>query len=362
LTSISDFASRSATLAYDGSGRLTSITQPDPDGAGPQSAPVTSFEYDATTHRLNERTDALSQETDYTYGSHGRLTKITHPDTNDIELVAMQTIGLPTGTSGNSLSDADPEGTLTNERNHDSTFRLDRFGHVIEWNDQLDHQTLTERNAAGQVIRETLADPDGAGSLASPITIFGYDSDGNQVFQENPDDSTKTWTYTSTFHQVASATDELDRTVSFTYDSDGNLLTETDGEGYVTTHAYNTDGLRTSTTTPDPDGAGSQSAAVTSFSYDTSGRLTTITFPDSNTYEFEYDSADNVTTETDELDNDATFTYDKLNRLTSETDREKRDRHDVAIHDGRRSDRAIRLRRPEWRHVGRRRQRCTRLR
>ena len=142
---------------------MTSITQPDPDGAGSLAAPVTSFSYDATAHRLTQRTDALSQETDYTYGSHGRLTTITHPDSNDIELESLQTIGLPSGTTGNSLTAANPEGTLTDERNYDSTFRTDRFGHVIEWKNQLDHQTLTERNAAGQMIRETGADPDGAG-------------------------------------------------------------------------------------------------------------------------------------------------------------------------------------------------------
>jgi YD repeat-containing protein len=81
LTGVSDYASRSATLAYDGSGRLTSITQPDPDGAGAQSAPVTTFGYDATTHELTSVTDALSQVTGYTYGTHGRLTQITRPDT-----------------------------------------------------------------------------------------------------------------------------------------------------------------------------------------------------------------------------------------------------------------------------------------
>ena len=53
LTSVTDFAGRTATLAYDGSGRLTSVTQPDPDGGGSRTAPVTTFSYDATSHRLS---------------------------------------------------------------------------------------------------------------------------------------------------------------------------------------------------------------------------------------------------------------------------------------------------------------------
>ncbi len=39
LTSVTDAAGRTGTLAYDASGRLTSITQPDPDGAGRSRLP-----------------------------------------------------------------------------------------------------------------------------------------------------------------------------------------------------------------------------------------------------------------------------------------------------------------------------------
>lgn len=265
LSSVTDSAGRTASLAYDANGRVTSITQPDPDGAGSQAAPVTSFEYDATTHRLTKVTDALSQATQYTYGSHGRLTQITHPDYTTWHLTSLQTIGLPTGTSGNSLTSADPLGTVKDERGYNSTFRTDRFGNIIEWNNQLGYQTLTERNAAGQVAQLTEADPDGSGSLASPVTVFGYDATGNLVYEQNPYSSTRTSTYTTTFNQVASTTDELGRTQSFVYDANGNLTTSTDGAGYSTTHTYNSQGLVTSTTTPDPDGSGPLAAAITTF-------------------------------------------------------------------------------------------------
>ncbi len=350
LTSISDPASRTATLAYDGSGRLTSITQPDPDGTGTLAAPVTSFGYDSS-NRLTTRTDALSNSTAFAYGSsHGRLTTITHPDSENIELTAIQTIGLPTATSGNTLAPSNPLGTLTDERDYDSTFRADRYGYIIEWNNQLGLQTLTERNAAGQVVRLIEADPDGeqssggsgssgggeglpeegipgggisgSGPLTSPITIFGYDPDGNLVFQENPDLTTLTWTYTSIFHQLASQTDELSRTVSFAYDTNGNLTTSTDAGGFDTTFTYDSRGLVTSTTTPDPDGIGTLTSATTSYAYDSYGRVTTLTNPDTTTQAFAYDSADNLTSDTDELGNVTTIAYDALGRTTSVTDRE----------------------------------------
>jgi YD repeat-containing protein len=66
LSTVTDAAGRAATLAYNGSGllasvttsdgrtvsygytggNLTSVTLPDPDGAGPLAAPVTTFTYD----------------------------------------------------------------------------------------------------------------------------------------------------------------------------------------------------------------------------------------------------------------------------------------------------------------------------
>ena len=263
LTSVTDFAGRTATLVYDGSGRLTSVTQPDPDGAGSQNSPVTSFAYDPTSHRFSSVTNPLSQVESFSYGTHGRLSTVTHPDSSYRSLVAIQTVGLPTGTSDNTLSAADPTGSSTGDRHFQGTFRTDRFGRLLEWTDLLSHTTLTERNADGLLIRLTGEDPDGTGSATSPITVYGYDALGNLVYRRNPDGYSATWTYTTSFHRVATATDEAGEDVSFGYDSAGNQTSATDALGYVTSTAYNSRGLPTSITTPDPDGTGPLAAAVT---------------------------------------------------------------------------------------------------
>ncbi|MFT3920971.1 MAG: RHS repeat protein [Myxococcales bacterium] len=67
----------------------------------------------------------------------------------------------------------------------------------------------------------TLPDPDGSGSLTSPVFYY-------------------------------------------TYNGNGQLVTETDPLGHVTTYAYDSRGRQTSVTSPDPDGSGSLTAPVTS--------------------------------------------------------------------------------------------------
>ncbi|MBI2480562.1 MAG: cadherin-like domain-containing protein [Planctomycetia bacterium] len=323
LTSVSDFASRTATLTYDASGRLTKITQPDPDGAGSLAAPETEFAYDATSHQLTQVTNPLDDVTQFEYGTHDRLKKRTHADNNTWQLTALQTIGLPTGTTGNALTAADPTGSVTNERSKTSTFRTDRFGNLTESTNPLGYQTEIERNQHGQTAKLIEADPDGAQTTyASPITIFGLDTNGNVVYRRSPRGYSRTWTYTTTFNQVASATDELSRTVDYTYDSSGNRTKFTDGDDFEWTYTFDTSGRVTNETAPDPDGAGSLTAPENSFSYDTYGRLDTITNPDATTASFDYDSADNLTKITDERAKETTFAYDTLNRLTSTTDRE----------------------------------------
>jgi YD repeat-containing protein len=224
---VTDFAGRTATLTYD-SGNLETVTQPDPDAGGALAAPVWEFAYDATSHVLTEVEDPLDHGTGFTYGTHDRLTSITHADSNVWELTALQTIGLPTGTSDNELTAANPLGTVEDERYADWTFRLDRFGRNTEWNNPLSHKTLTQRNAVGLPIKLTEADLDGGGALTSPVTIFGYSSLGNLRYQKNPDNSTRVWTYSTSFNLVTSATDELNRVSEFTYDTDGNLTESID--------------------------------------------------------------------------------------------------------------------------------------
>ena len=322
LSSVTDFAGRTASLSYT-SGDLTTVTQPDPDSGGALTAPVWEFTYDGTSHLLTEVEDPLNHDTDFAYGSHERLTSIAHSDANEWELTALQTIGLPTGSSGNALISTNPLGTVEDENESDWTFRTDRHGLVTQWIFPGSQQTLIQRSSVGLPIKLTEADPDAGGPLTSPITIFGYSSLGNLRYQKNSDNSTRTWTYSGTFNQPLTATDELNRVYEYTYDGDGNLTEIEDPADFATTFTVNGLGLVTSMVTPDPDGGGGLTAAETTYDYDEFGRLETITYDDESTRVLGYDSADHLTSDEDELEHTATYVYDLLGRLTSATDREE---------------------------------------
>lgn len=154
--------------------------------------------------------------------------------------------------------------------------------------------------------------------------------------------------------------DVLGNTTTFSYDSSGNKITETDAQLYTTTLTYDVNGnvltesrertvsgaLVTESTTfeydelnrvtrvTDPlsgiidtfyDGAGNQIAAVdalgrlTEFEYDAYGRLTETIYPDLSTELKTYDPEGNLLSDTDRLGRVTSFEYDALNRLIKTT-------------------------------------------
>jgi len=68
------------SYAYDNRQRLVSVTEPDPDGAGPLAAPVTSFTYDDEGNRLSKANIATGELVEYTWDHRNRLTGIVTKD------------------------------------------------------------------------------------------------------------------------------------------------------------------------------------------------------------------------------------------------------------------------------------------
>ena len=325
VSSFTDLASHATSLAYT-SGQLTSVTLTDPDGGGALSAPVWGYAYNGTTNLLVTQTDPNSEDTAFTYNSTSlRLSQTTFPDplgSPNVQLTPVQTYGLKTGTGNALVETVNPLGSYTDEESNQFQFKMDRFGNVIQFGHDFsggstNDVTDTYRDASGLRYRVLQAAVGGT----RYETRLGYNSLGDLLKIINPDNTTQSWTYDSTFHLVLTATDEMGRVMEWTRDSHGNELTREDNAGntWTTSYGSRTDGLPVSITSPDPDGAGSLSAYVTGFSYDSYGRLTTTTNPDSSTQVLAYNSANMVTSVTDELSHVTSYGYDALNRLTSIT-------------------------------------------
>lgn len=327
LTSITDHANRVTTVAHDTSGRVTSVTAPDPDGSGSLAAPITAYAYSGSTSRLVSITDPLSRATAIAYDFAGRFDEATYADNSTRSFAAWQTRGLVDPASGEGTETVPADAFLTDgvyhswydASAHSTSFKLDRFGFRTESVNGLGKTTTWQRNANGLATQVTRPDPDGSGSLTAPVTSFTYDSQQNLTQITFPDSSTQAITYDSSLNRPLTLTDELSRVTEWTYDTAGNRLTETTPLGFVTTWTYNSDGQVTSVTLPDPDGSGSLTSPVTSYTYSTAGLLTEIENPDASTVTFAYDSVERLSSQTDELNRTTSLTYDNLDRLLSVT-------------------------------------------
>ncbi len=294
VSSIAHYSGRTTSLAV-ASSNLTSYSLTDPDGAGPLTPPVFSFAYSATG-KISSRTNAVGNVTSYAFGSgDGRLRTVTNPDATTWQVVPIETIGLPTGTSGNTIAaPTSAQATVTNERTKVWKYRTDRFGLVVESITALGFVSTVSRNMDGLPIIATAPDPDGTGALSAPVTSLAYDTSGRLVTITNPDTSTVTYTY-NTADQVLTNVDELGKTTTFVYDSLGRqtsttnrvsavtlnaydamsrVTSVTDAIGNVTDVQYNNRGWLSKIIYPDPDGAGSLARPEAPRFYDGVGNMT----------------------------------------------------------------------------------------
>lgn len=305
------------TNAYDGAGRLTSVTSPDPDGAGSLTSPVTSYEYDAAGN-ITKITDPRSYATTFAYDARNQLV------------------------------------ARTNAKDDTARWIFNPSGQAVVTIDEADHDTVSILDAIGRTTQVVYTDPDGNGPLAPPSVQMAYDAAGNIVTSTDALGATTGYQYDA-LNRLTQQTDPdpdgagvLSAPVTaFTYENN-NLIRITDPLNRETTYGYDTSGRRTSETLPDPDGAGSLTSPVTSYVFNSLGELTSVTDANNRTTTFEYDvlgrqtkmtapdpdgvgaqtpsvtgwaydDVGNVVSETDPLGFVTTFDYDNLNRLISQT-------------------------------------------
>jgi RHS repeat-associated protein len=208
--------------------------------------------------------------------------------------------------------------------------------------DSLNNSTTYNAAVVGGIWRITSSQGSGCSSCTQRGNITKqYDSFGNVASRTDENGNTTTYTYDSNGNVltvVEPAVNGSHPTTTYTYNSFNEVLTVTDPLGFVTTNTYDANGNLLTVTTPRPNG--NTAASVTTFTYDSNGQLLTIKDPlnnvttltyttaglvatikdaQNNVTTYGYDTFGNRTSVTDALNHQTTFTHDAMNRLTKIT-------------------------------------------
>ena len=350
------------TMAFDGSGRMTSMVEARGNAAGATPADYTwAFGYDDGDN-LTSRTDPLGNVTEWTFDDAGLLDtmedakgRITDYGYNSAsELTSVD----PPGPVGATSYEYDPTGKLKKrtapKAGHITNYSYDDAGRLAGVEDPLGRDWSYAYDANGNLTKVTTAAGNataaaGDGEIAysynarnsltgidysdsTPDVSFAYDYDetGRALLMEMTDGAgTETYGY-----------DDLDRLTSVTrgsssfsyaYDDADNLTKRTYPDGTVVDLTYDNDSRLDLVTT---------STQVTDHTWDPAGNLTNVLLPNATTEARTYDRAGRLTQVThaggsgtlsaysytlDATGNPAavqspegriTYAYDQLDRLT----------------------------------------------
>ena len=301
-TWMSDGLGRAWTYTRDSNGRVTEYIEADPDGTGPLTSAMSTFQYDSNGNRIAAVYADGSQES-WTYDAHSSLTSHT-----------------------------DELGRLTT---YDYVYRVDAQGHAI-----VSEMTLTEVDPNGPDAVTHYTYTDGSTDLPAGLLLTVTDPLGRVTKYEYGADA-----QASSFGQLTSLTlafGTIDQSAtSYEYDAAGNVSAVVDALGYRTQYMYDgLDRVRTVSKTA-PDGNGM--VVVESYEYDGNGNTTAVIDALGNrtdyvyaplnsrllaviapapsgagerpTTLYSYDAEMNPISATDPLDRITTYQYDGLNRV-----------------------------------------------
>jgi RHS repeat-associated protein len=297
---VQDARGNLTTFQYDARGSLTRITNP----LGQQ----TTFQYDARG-LLAGITDPLGQSSTFTYDANGNRIRSIDP-VGSVREYAFDVLG-------RGISERDPENRVT-QNTYDLNGRLTRV------DNPLNGSTLHEYDQNGNETAVTVAG--GARTTftydiynrlmrltnaAGQSTSFTYDKKDNLASRTDARGMTISYTYDAIDRLIRKTRPE--DIVSYTYDTQGNLLTLADGDSSLT-FAYDAlDRLidaRTAATAGQP-------ATQIRYSYDADGNRISMTDPAGGVTNYTYDALSRMTAMTNPFAETFSFTYDNLSRRIS---------------------------------------------
>ena len=273
---------------------------------------------------LKTITDVNGFVTTLSYDADYNLSGITTPSGKKFGIIQnsrgfIACITLPDGS--NLTYDYDGNNNLiaaTNANGDTCTYQYDASHRMTSWSDE--NGNLVIKNVydeKGRVIKQT----DANGSVATLIygenttttidnegnkTVYKYDDNKRTIAITYPDGSWVKNVYNDN-NQLASET-TAKGTKKYTYDSFGNIATETREDGAVATYQYNAQNKLISAT-------GYEGGTVT-YTYDSAGNMVSYTQADGSKVSYTYDSLHRLISQTDGRGVTITYTYDGPNQTT----------------------------------------------
>ncbi|MER7952101.1 RHS repeat-associated core domain-containing protein [Streptomyces sp. NPDC096079] len=303
MTSASDPKGNLQTFAYDDHGNQISAS----DARGF----TTSQAYDATD-RLITKIDPTGLQTTYGYDEAGHITA----SGSGFGLLTSVTQQPVSGTAAarqvsiyyeDAAHPADATRTV-NARGNTSTNTFDAAGNITSATDAEGNKTLYGYDAERGLMT----------SMVSPAGVAA----GTVPGCTPPAKGCTTFAYDVRDHHTRTV-DPLGRSVSATFDANGNMTSSTDANNRKTVNGFDAFDQKTSVTLPDNsrlttvyngDGTVARTVdaanAATVYGYDGQGRQTTRKDPDNRVTTVAYDTAGNMLTSTDPQNRVTTYTYD----------------------------------------------------
>jgi RHS repeat-associated protein len=330
VTGITDPDSYATTHAYDTYGDQTSSTNPVGDTTttcyNMDGWKVASYTPKAGSITCGTSPPSSPYETTYSYvqangqvDGFGDVQKVTAPldETTSYTYDADRNLISTTDADGNpttyvyDLANEQTDVKQANSTDQRTDYTLD--GKVLDQKDGNGHAVLTYGyNALNEVTSETDA--------LGHVTSFTYDGDGNQLTEQQPGGNCAASPATGCATMTHDADNELTsityssgttpNVTSITYDSDGQQTGMTDGTG---TSSWTWNSLHDLTSYTGGAGAELQ------YQYNLDGLLTQITYPGNLSVTEAYNKADQWTSTEDWLGHTFTYAYDADGNLTSTT-------------------------------------------
>ncbi|MEW5801617.1 MAG: Ig-like domain-containing protein [bacterium] len=321
---------------YDGMGRLKSITDPlnnttafEYDGANNQTAVINAslkrfgFEYDNHNNRV-KAIDPYGKSTVINYNTDNLPTRIIDKEGKE------------------SRSEYDNEGRLIKSidgAGNQIVYHYDQSNQTYVPSDvpvQIDYPTYTRKfyyDRLQQLVRAV----DVLDDSTSHSMSYAYDSTGNVTSKTDEEGNASRYEYDA-LDRIVKVTDSLGGITEYTYDDRGNLITLKDPENRITRYVYNKNNRLVKEIRPmneetvcEYDAAGNRTAIMDakgqkiSHEYDELSRLARTRYfaagdhtTPVKTVSFSYNKQGSITAYNDGTTS-ATYTYDDLQRRTGET-------------------------------------------